>query len=160
VKAWVAVLALALPNAPADFRLITSCDEVARPELARVIEFDPTPAVYALPESNEPYDGIEFVDGGIRYSFIDQGESVPVLCPGSDTVSYQMRTFKRIASSAFPRCWKEVVETERIGDCTAVPSLYDPSPDDAPTPDIDPEFDEHSPEGPGPGPPGAEPVDG
>lgn len=31
--------------------------------------------------------------------------------------------------------------------------------DFAPTPDIDPEFDEHSPEGPGPGPPGALPVD-
>ena len=31
--------------------------------------------------------------------------------------------------------------------------------DIAPTPPIDPDFDEHSPEGPGPGPPGAKTVD-
>jgi hypothetical protein len=159
--AVAALVAAAVPNPPTDVEInfVTSCADVPRLPAPTVAVFDPSPPVYALPESNVLEPGVVVRDGGLEYTFADQGESVPVLCPGSDTEYYQVRTFTRVSGSGFPRCSKYVVETERTGDCAPVPSLYDPSPDDAPTPDIDPDFDEHSPEGPGPGPPGATTVD-
>jgi hypothetical protein len=116
-----------------------------------VTDFDATPPVYALPESNVLEPGVIARDGGLEYTFADQGTQESFECPDAPGLYYHVRTFQRVASSAFPRCWKLVTETERLGDCKTRPSIYDPSPDDAVTP-VDPEFDEHSPTGPVDGP--------
>jgi hypothetical protein len=148
------LFAAAVPSPPSevDARVVTSCADVPRLAAPTVMDFEAAPAVYVLPESNLPEPGVEWVNGGIQRTYADLGTTAPVLCPGSDTEYYQVRTFQRVASSAMPRCWKYVTETERTGDCAAVPSLYDPSPDDAPAPPIDPDFDEYSPTGPIDGP--------
>lgn len=87
-------------------------------------------------------------------------DAIATQCPNDDTRWYlRAQGWKR---GSYPACgWDLVMLPEGTpAFCTdPQPSMYDPSPDDAPEAPIDPEFDEHSPEGPGPGPEGALPVD-
>lgn len=87
-------------------------------------------------------------------------EAIATQCPNDDNRWYtRVQGWKR---GAYPACgWELVMLPEGVPSfCTDVlVTAYTPHPDDAPTPDIDPEFDEHSPTGPGPGPPGAGTVD-
>ncbi len=131
------IAALVIPNAPDDVRLVTSCADVPRPPAPIVMDFDSAPPVYALPESNVLEPGIIARDGGLEYTFADHGTVESFECPEAPGFYYHVRTYQRVASSAFPRCWKLVTETERTGDCKRRPSIYDPSPDDAPMPDVE-----------------------
>jgi hypothetical protein len=87
-------------------------------------------------------------------------EAIATQCPNDDTRWYlRAQGWKR---NAFPACdWKLSMLPEQAPEfCTAtLETAFTASPDDAPTPPIDPDFDEFSPTGPGPGPPGATTVD-
>lgn len=155
-----AILAAAAPKPPTVVFLGDTCANAVRPIPAAFTVFDPDAVHYAGPATLEgetpaswPAEpGVIERDGGVEYTFTDKGEAEPKLCPGSE------RTFTEVTrwvTSAYPRCWKQITEVE--GGCEDPPA-EDPE-TIAPAPDVDPDFDEHSPEGPQPGPPGAPPVD-
>jgi hypothetical protein len=91
-------------------------------------------------------------DDGVEYTFTDAGKGEGHTCPGDDTRYYF--EMSRTVTSAFPRCWKDAVDI--VNGCEDPPAE---DPDNfAPTPPVDPDFDEHGP-GPQEGPPGAVTVD-
>jgi hypothetical protein len=87
-------------------------------------------------------------------------EAIATQCPNDDTRWYlKAHGWKR---GAFPSCsWDLVMLPDEAPSFCAEPRLsaWTPSHDDASQPLVDPDFDEYSPTGPGPGPPGATTVD-
>jgi hypothetical protein len=119
--------------APKPPMLVDSCDQVPRPE-AKV-------------------DTVLNPDEG-EQTFTDLGTANSYVCAGKPDRFYF--TEQRVARSLYPRCWKVVEE--------AVSGCEDPPKEDpanfAPTPPVDPTYNEHDPIGPtDDGKPGAPTVD-
>lgn len=88
----------------------------------------------------------------------DVVEAVAAVCPDGK------RWFNRetgYVAADYPACYRLTLVPEGLDPvCNTAPvDAWTPSPDDAPKPRVDPAFDEHSPTGPGEGPPGAPTVD-
>jgi hypothetical protein len=141
-----------IPKAPGgSAHLNMSCADEPRPVPETFTVFDPNAARYDV--ADPPTPGIEVRADGVEYTFTDQGTGEGHLCPLSTTSYYFTST--RIEKGDFPHCWRYV--TEQVSGCEDPPAE---DPDSfAPAPPVDPDFDEHSPNGPGEGPPGAPTVD-
>lgn len=76
-------------------------------------EFDPKPARYVLPESNEPEPGYVLDEKGATITYTDLGTVEGHLCPGSDVNWWFTETMP--VKHAYPDCW--VVEPVKTSSC-------------------------------------------
>lgn len=93
-----------------------SCLYVNPPEGAKTVEFDPKPARYALPESNEPEPGYVLDEKGATITYTDVGVLEGHLCPGSDVDWYFTQTLP--VMKPYPTCW--AIEPVKISKCPEI----------------------------------------
>jgi hypothetical protein len=124
--------------------------------LPTITVFDPNAVIYAgpaalpgepqIPWPDEP--GVVIRPDGVEYTFTDLGVQKTHQCPDGNRWYF-------VEPTVIDGCVVEIP----MGNCAEPEDAWTPSPDDASPPLVDPDFDEHSPTGPGPGPPGATTVD-